>query len=100
MQLTFDKFRSLMLAAGYDEVIERTWPPQTRLEEHSHPFEANGIVVSGVMNLLVTGESPRTLRSGDTYHVLAGVMHAETYGDEGTTVWAARKNNNNHPTTT
>lgn len=94
MELTFGKFRSLMLAAGYDEVIERTWPPQTRLEEHSHPFEANGIVVSGIMNLTVTGEPARILKSGDTYHVSAGVMHAETYGDEATTVWAARKNNN------
>ncbi|MFM8466795.1 MAG: cupin domain-containing protein [Oxalobacteraceae bacterium] len=92
MELTFDQFRSLMLAAGYDEVIERTWPAQTRLEDHTHPFEANGIVVHGVMNLQVTGESPRTLRPGDTYHVLAGVMHAETYEDEATTVWAARKN--------
>ena len=93
MELTFDQFRSLMLAAGYDEVIERTWPSKTRLEEHSHPFEANGIVVSGIMNLTVMGESPRILKSGDTYHVLAGVMHAETFGDEATTVWAARKNN-------
>lgn len=100
MELTFDQFRLLMLAAGYDEVIERTWPPQTRLEAHSHPFEANGIVISGVMNLRMAGESPRTLRSGDTYHVLAGVMHAETYGDEGATVWAARKNNDNQTPTT
>ncbi len=92
MELTFDQFRSLMLAAGYDEVIQRIWPPATRLEDHTHPFEANGIVVSGVMSLSIQGEPARTLKPGDTYHVLAGVAHAETYGDEGATVWAARKN--------
>jgi quercetin dioxygenase-like cupin family protein len=92
MELTFDQFRSLMLAAGYDEVIQRDWPPHTTLDEHSHPFEANGIVVSGVMKLRVEGQSERTLNPGATYHVLAGVRHAESYGDEGTTVWAARKN--------
>ena len=93
MELTFDQFRSLMLAAGYDEVIQREWPPGTRLEEHTHPFEANGIVVSGVMSLSVEGEPPRTLHPGDTYHVFAGIRHVESYGNEGATVWAARKNN-------
>lgn len=92
MELIFDQFQSLMLAAGYDEVIEREWPPNTRLEEHAHPFEANGIVVSGVMHLSIEGASARVLRAGDTFHVRAGVRHAETYGDQGATVWAARKN--------
>ena len=99
MELTFDQFQSLMLAAGYDEVIQRTWPPQTQLDAHTHPFEANGIVVSGVLHLQVQGESPRTLHPGDVYHVLAGVSHTETYGDGGATVWAARKNQNNQPPT-
>ena len=92
MELKFDQFRLLMLAAGYDEVIQRDWAPHTRMEEHHHPFEANGIVVSGVMKLLIEGEPEITLNSGDTYHVLAGIKHAECYGDEGATVWAARKN--------
>ena len=97
MELTFDQFESLMLAAGYDEVIQRTWPPHTRLDEHTHPFEANGIVVSGVMQLQVEDGPPRTLHPGDVYHVLAGIRHAETYGDDGAMVWAARKNQNNQP---
>lgn len=92
MELTFDQFRALMLAAGYDEVIERSWPPHTLLEEHAHPFEANGIVVSGVMDLRVESEPPRRLVPGDTYHVFADIRHAETYGEHGATVWAARKN--------
>lgn len=92
MEITFDQFQSLMLAAGYDEVIQRVWPPHTRLDEHAHSFEANGIVVSGVMKLTVKGEPERTLNPGDTYHVLAGVSHIEFYGDDGATVWAARKN--------
>ena len=91
MEITFNQFRSLMLAAGYDEVIERTWPPMTRLDEHRHPFEANGLVISGVMQLTVEGGPVRLLHAGDTYHVRADVPHEEIYGPEGATVWAARK---------
>lgn len=92
MELTFHQFQSLMLAAGYDDVIERIWPPNTTLENHTHPFEANGILVNGVMSLRIEDGPARSLSSGDTYHVFAGVTHAEIYGDEGATVWAARKN--------
>jgi quercetin dioxygenase-like cupin family protein len=92
MELTFGQFQALMLAAGYEEVIERVWAPNTRLEEHAHPFEANGIVVSGIVDLQIEGEPTRRLNPGDTYHVFAGIRHAEVYGEHGATVWAARKN--------
>ena len=42
-----DQFRAEMLAAGYDEVLERPWAPGTVLDTHTHPFEANAIVVQG-----------------------------------------------------
>ena len=50
-----DQFRAEMLAAGYDEVLERPWAPGTMLDTHTHPFEANAIVVQGEMWLTVEG---------------------------------------------
>ena len=89
--ITLDQFRSEMLAAGYDEVLERVWPPNTVLGTHSHPFEAHALVVEGEMWLDVAGEGPRRLQSGDRFRVAANVPHDERYGAEGATYWVARK---------
>nr|NDG07544.1 AraC family transcriptional regulator [Oxalobacteraceae bacterium] len=49
INFTLEQFRSVMLAAGYDEVTERSWEPNTTLDVHTHPFDANAIVVSGYL---------------------------------------------------
>jgi Cupin domain len=90
--ITLAQFRALMLAAGYDEVTERRWAPATVLETHTHPFEANALVVQGAMWLSVEGEAARKLLPGDTFHLPANVPHTEKYGEEGATYWVARKN--------
>ena len=90
--ITLDQFRALMLAAGYDEVIERKWEPSTKADTHTHLFEANALVVQGEMLLTVNGQSPRTLLPGDTFHLNPNVPHAEAYSAAGTTYWVARKN--------
>lgn len=46
INFTLEQFRSVMLAAGYDEVTERSWEPNTTLDVHTHPFDANAIVVA------------------------------------------------------
>jgi hypothetical protein len=89
--LTLAQFRALMLAAGYDEVTERHWAPATVVETHTHPFEANALMVQGEMWLSVAGDAARTLRPGDTFHLHENVPHAEKHGAEGATYWVARK---------
>ena len=88
---TLDQFRSTMLAAGYDEVLERVWAPGTVLGTHTHPFEANALVVQGEMWLNVAAEGAQRLQPGDRFRVAAHVPHDERYGDDGATVWVARK---------
>jgi uncharacterized RmlC-like cupin family protein len=90
--IDLDQFRALMTAAGYDEVLERTWAPSTVLDTHTHPFEANALVVQGEMWLAIDGADPRRLLPGDTFHVQPGVPHAEKYSAQGATYWVARKN--------
>ena len=87
----FETFRDQMLGAGYDQVLERVWAPGTVLDTHTHPFEANALVVQGEMWLADQGGAPRHLLPGDRFHLQPGVPHDERYGPEGATYWVARR---------
>ena len=88
---SLDQFRREMLAAGYDEVLERPWDAGRTIDTHTHPFEANAVVVQGDMWLAVEGQGERHLRVGDRFHLRPGVPHRERYGAQGATYWVARK---------
>ena len=86
----FQAFRDRQLARGFDEVLERTWSPSTVLEEHTHPFDADAVVVQGEMWLRV-GTDERRLLPGDTFVLARDTPHAERYGPDGATYWVARR---------
>lgn len=88
---TFAEFEAAALADGFDEVLERQWPPDTILDEHTHPFAVRALVVLGDMWLTV-GPEVRHLRPGDSFTLDRDIRHAERYGGEGATYWVARKN--------
>lgn len=89
-QITFETFTAQARAQGFDEVLERKWPPSTVLESHTHPFAVKALVVQGEMWLSV-GEDTRHLRPGDEFAVERDVPHSERYGPEGATYWVARR---------
>ena len=89
--ITLDQFRTDMLAAGYDEVLERAWAPGTVVAQHTHPFEANALVVRGEMWLGIDGGPARHLRPGDRFHLQPHVPHDERYGPDGALYWVARR---------
>lgn len=91
MELNFDTFRTQSLAAGFDEVLERQWAPDTVLATHTHPFAVQAVVTQGELWLGCSGET-RHLRPGDTFTLERDVPHDERYGPEGATYWVARKN--------
>jgi mannose-6-phosphate isomerase-like protein (cupin superfamily) len=91
MSPTFSEFEALSRARGYDEVLERTWPPSTVLDTHRHPFALQALVVQGELWLTV-GTETRHLSTGDTFELDADVPHAERYGAAGATYWVARRN--------
>jgi hypothetical protein len=86
----FQQFREAQLARGFDEVLERVWAPNTVLEEHTHPFDADALVVQGEMWLGQSGQE-RRLRPGDTFTLARGTPHTERYGAEGATYWVGRR---------
>jgi hypothetical protein len=88
---SFDEFRQTAQAAGFDEVIERDWPPHTVLETHIHPFGVHAVVTRGEMWLTMNGQTQHLL-PGAVFALAAHVPHDERYGPEGATYWVARQN--------
>jgi mannose-6-phosphate isomerase-like protein (cupin superfamily) len=89
--MNFETFARRMKKLGFDEVVKRQWQPLTIVEEHSHPFDSNAIVVRGEMWLTVNGRTEHLL-PGDTFELRAQQRHSERYGTEGATYWVARRN--------
>jgi mannose-6-phosphate isomerase-like protein (cupin superfamily) len=88
---TFERFAADARAQGFDEVLERSWPPETVLDTHTHAFSVSAVVVKGEMWLTVDGNT-RALRPGDTFTLAREIPHAERYGPDGATYWVARRN--------
>ncbi|MDP2264702.1 MAG: AraC family ligand binding domain-containing protein [Hydrogenophaga sp.] len=89
--ISFDSFRAQALCEGFDEVLEREWPPLTELATHSHPFSVKALVSRGEMWLTV-GERTQHLLAGDAFELARDVPHAERYGPDGAAYWVARRN--------
>jgi AraC-like ligand binding domain len=88
---SFETFAAEHRAAGFDEILERRWQPNTVIDTHTHAFSVQALVVQGEMWLTV-GERTQHLRPGGRFQLDANVAHAERYGAEGATYWVARRN--------
>ena len=86
----FEAFRNETTAQGFDEVIERVWAPSAVVQEHRHPFAVRALVVKGEMWLKV-GDDERHLVPGDEFRLERDAPHEERYGEQGATLWAARR---------
>ena len=84
-------FKASARAQGFDEVLERVWGPDQVVETHTHPFAVQALVVQGEMWLGCGGRT-RHLRPGDRFELARDEPHAERYGPQGATYWAARRN--------
>ncbi len=87
---TLAEFEAWARGAGYDEVAVREWQPLQVVDDHGHPFAVHARVVQGEMWLTAEGHTQH-LRPGDTFELGADVPHAERYGPDGATYWAARR---------
>jgi len=89
--ITFAAFEADARSAGFDEVLERRWAPETALDTHTHAFDVEALVTKGEMWLTHDGRT-RHLTPGDTFTLAHDVPHAERYGPHGATSWVARRN--------
>ena len=88
---SFAEFESSARAAGFDKALVRQWAPDIVLDTHTHPFDADAVVIEGEMWLTCEG-STRHLLPGDTFSLARELPHAEHYGSQGATYWVARRN--------
>ena len=86
---TWNEFRTAALARGCDEAIVRDWAALEVVAEHSHPFNAEAVVVAGEMWLARSGRVEHLL-PGDTFVLAPNERHDERYGPDGATYWVAR----------
>lgn len=86
----FADFEADARARGFDEVAERVWEAGTQVAVHGHPFAVEALMVQGELTLTVEDET-RVLHRGDRFVLTADQPHAERYGPEGATYWAARR---------
>lgn len=86
---TFEAFKAAAEQQGFGEVLVREWEPNHETPEHEHPFDVQAQMVRGDFWLTLKGQT-RHLRPGDTFSVPRNTRHAERYGPQGATFWAAR----------
>ncbi len=86
----FERYQADAMADGFDEVAERVWAADAVVPDHRHPFAVKALVVQGEM-WLTSPDGVQHLRPGDTFTLGRDVVHAERYGREGATYWAARR---------
>ncbi len=87
---TFEDFTAAARAAGFDEVLERRWAPDTVLDVHTHHFDAEAVVTQGELWLTCDGLTQH-LTNGHTFTIAREVAHSERYGSRGATYWVARR---------
>jgi len=87
---SFEAFQADARAAGFEEVLERRWAPDTELDLHTHEFSLEAVVTQGEMWLTVEGIT-RHLKPGDVFALAARQPHSERYGREGASYWVARR---------
>jgi quercetin dioxygenase-like cupin family protein len=87
---SFAQFEARLKAQGFAEVLERSWQPGQLVGTHSHPFDANAVVVQGEMWLTV-GDATQHIPAGGTFELARDTPHSERYGSEGATYWVGRR---------
>ena len=88
---SFESFTATSRAAGFDECLVREWAADQSVEPHTHPFDVSAWVARGDF-VLTVGDEKHHFKTGDFFQLKRDVMHSESYGANGATVWVARAN--------
>lgn len=74
---------------GFEPAVTVTREPG-QMDDHTHPFEAKALVVSGEIRI-VAGGTERRYGPGEIFHLQAHEPHSESYGPEGVQYLVGRK---------
>ncbi len=67
--------RRVLSYGGNMMLVQFTFPAGVTAPLHSHPHEQIGYVISGSLDLLMDGHTPRVLTAGMSYYVAPNVRH-------------------------
>ena len=84
------QFEQTLLAQGYT-VSTVTRAAHGRLDEHTHPFEAHALILTGEIRIQCASEEEKLYRPGEVFHLVHGQPHSESYGPEGVSYLVGRK---------
>ncbi|MSR13806.1 MAG: cupin domain-containing protein [Gammaproteobacteria bacterium] len=82
-------FTAFATAAGCKELYRTAWAPHHGSTEHSHDFNAHGLILKGAFTL-TTRQGSQILRAGDTFSLNADSPHFETASAGGVEFLAGR----------
>lgn len=83
-------FEGSLKRAGYQDIETKEVAANTSTHQHSHDFSVRALVLSGDITLTSEGQS-RTYRTGDVFEMVAGCVHSEHHGPDGSTYMVGRK---------
>ena len=83
-------FRERAEKEGYKVDKPNSVSPNKHNAKHSHPFDAQVMVLEGSITIGCSGEST-TYGPGDTCSMLSETPHTETVGADGVTLLVARR---------
>jgi quercetin dioxygenase-like cupin family protein len=84
------QFIQLLEQEGYPQSIEVKQQPNGSLGNHAHPFAVMALVIEGSIDLTIQ-EKTKTYEPGDVFQLEFEELHAESYGPDGVTYLASRK---------
>ncbi len=84
------QFSERLVAEGFGEIVTVERPPGGALDEHTHPFEAKALILDGEIAIEIDGRT-EVFRTGQLFHLPAGMPHAEHYGPAGVRYLVGRK---------
>jgi quercetin dioxygenase-like cupin family protein len=82
-------FEAALKRDGY-EILINTTPGVKVNPVHSHPFDVRAMVLKGAITIR-SGDEVKTYRPGETWDLVRGRLHSESYGPEGAVVLFGRK---------
>ena len=85
-----DEFLAILSSEGFSEVVTVKRKANDGLDVHTHPFEAKALILEGDLTIRI-GDTARTYREGDVFHLVSNIEHSEQYGPDGVSYLVGRK---------
>lgn len=85
------QFLQALQESGFPHPVEVQQPPNGQLQNHTHAFAVQALVLEGYIDIEIAGITKR-YREGDVFQLAYEELHAEQYGPGGVKYLASRKN--------